>query len=169
MDAGEYMLHLVTWQFFGTLTWRPSQLGTVRTRTRQVYEFLADWTRFRSLLPFHRLPLVVRWETGEIGERPHAHFVVTGLVRKFVTITSCFQANHEWNRRHGFAQVRLVGVSGAGGNARYLTKGNVNLGAGDRYEFRKFGSADRLEVNDAAWRLMLQGSGTAYKRQQSVS
>lgn len=167
MNATEFQLLLITWQFFGTLTWRSSRLGGCKSRERDLWTFLADFTRFRSLGRFSSLPLVVRWERGEIGERPHAHFLLAGLVEQFVTRTASFQANHEWNKRHGFAQVRPVHGSSSD-RAAYLTKAR-DFEARDRYEFRKFDRADRVCINDAAWRLMCLGSGIAYKRQHLVA
>jgi ABC-type uncharacterized transport system auxiliary subunit len=50
--------------------------------------------------------------------------------------------------------------------AAYLLKGcTEDQNRSDVYELGKFGKADRLVINDAAWRLMAKHSACHYKAQ----
>ncbi len=170
MDATSFQLHLVNWQFFGTATWRSSKLGTIKSREDELWDFLKWFVCFRTLNHFAKVPITVRWERGELGGRPHAHYLIGGLLPKFVNLTSCFQASHEWHQRCGLGRLRLVSTSQDGASGaiiRYLQKQESTCsGEGaDAYELGKFGKSDRLIINDAAWRLMLHALSVPYKAQ----
>lgn len=164
MTATEYQLSLIDWQFFGTATWRSSMLGTIKSREKQLWNFLKDFTCFRTLSKFNDIPIVIRWERGEIGERPHAHYLLAGILPPFVNITSCFKAMHYWHESYGLGRVRLFGaMSKAMQTRRYVLMNERNRA--DVYELGKFDHADRLVINDAAWRRMLDATATAYVSQ----
>ena len=155
MTATEYQLSLVDWQFFGTATWRSSTLGSCRSRENDLWGFLKEFFSLKSDLEFFQIPIVVRWERGEIGERPHAHYLVAGILPYFVNISTCFRANNEWNKSYGHGKVRLFDSYRT--HSRVLAAYTTKTRSRDEntYEIGKFDHADRLVVNDAAWRRML--------------
>lgn len=165
MNGTEFQLSLINWQLFGTATWRSSCLGSVASRERDLWGFLKDWTCWRSLTTFSRLHIVVRWERGEVGDRPHAHFLISGLESRFVNVGSCFQANAQWKERAGFMKLRLFDRRLARG-AHYLTA--YKSVDGNTYELRKFDRADRLVFSPGVWE-KLQEITHAAKSPRSVT
>jgi hypothetical protein len=160
LNGWQYQLALVHWQFFGTATWRASQLGSYRSREVDLWNFLGDFTRFRAYDNLAALPIVVRWEKGELGDRPHAHFVLGGLIEDFVNKTSCFVGMHRWHQQSGQMRLRLMSGSHHGipkNSVSYLLK-NAALG-GDCYEIDKFDRADRVCLTPGAWERMCQATG----------
>jgi len=146
MTGLEYLLKLADWQIFGTLTWRESTLGTIRSRECDVSEYLQHWAA-REHLSLTEMPLVIRWERGEIGERPHCHFLLHGFPH-------LHQIDHHrrmnqmmiWARKFGLTKIRRFYSSLREEVAKYLTV------EPNSYEIGKFNSADRLVINEAAWR-----------------
>lgn len=163
MDASAYQASLINWQLFCTLTFR--SLDTPRLREVAVWEFMRHIAECYCHMPLVKLPVFGRWETGEIGERPHCHALVAGLPAEEVNLSTCFRLNSQWQHRAGFAQVRLFGDEQSRLRvASYICKGHRSNGA-DCYELRKFGRAERTFVTDAAWREMLAAVGEPYRRQ----
>lgn len=160
--ATEYQLKLIRWSFFGTLTWASSTLGSVRSRERQVWEYFERWADSEQVR-LAQLPIALRWERGEIGDRPHAHFLLKQ--ERAARLAACFYRMHEWNTvlGLGFARVRLYHpaidwsdyiVKDLDGESVRNDASNAN-----RYELRKFDHADRLEINGAAWHLICKAAG----------
>jgi len=159
MDAINATLSLVDWQVFGTCTWRPSQLSSARRREDHLWSFLKETTEEKRSCKFYDLPVAVRWEKGEIGDLPHAHFLLAGLER--VTLDWCYKTAEKWNQRCGLARVRFFGDAAGEDTVSYMTKKLQFVHGRDRYELGKFSFADRLCINDAAWHLMCTRSGVA--------
>jgi hypothetical protein len=166
-NATEFMLKNVQWDFFGTLTWSAGKLGSVRSRDRDAWGFFRDWATFQGVR-LHALPVVLRWERGEIGDRPHAHFLLKHFDKP--TVGQCFFRMHCWNTisGFGFARVRLY-HSNLVDFAQYVTKDlqqsavrSSEVSNANKYELGKFDYCDRLCINDAAWRLVCEGAGVPY-------
>jgi hypothetical protein len=148
MDAIVATLALVDWQAFATSTWRPSTLGSAKSREDQLWSFLKEVTAEKRSVKFYDLPIVVRWENGEVGGLPHCHTLLAGLER--VSIDWMYSVGERWNQRCG---------DGGSGLLSYMTKKLHFVSGRDTYELGKFSVADRLVINDAAWRLMCRRSG----------
>jgi len=163
------MLALIDWQLFCTFTWRSGQLGSVAKRDGDLWTFLKWFSKPRAVGEFRQVPVAVRWERGELGDRPHAHCLVAGLRPEFVNITTCFAAMHEWNQRHGLARVRRYGLNGTKrGESSYLMKG-FSVSRADSYEAGKFDQADRLEITPAAWQLLASCTGSPQAKQHPTT
>lgn len=159
MDAMTATLALVEWQVFGTCTWRPSLLGSAKSREDRLWSFLKEVTEDKRSGKFYDMPVVVRWEKGELGGQPHAHFLLGGLGG--VTLDWCYKIAAIWNQRCGLSRVRFFGDGSGENTLSYVTKNLQFVHGRDRYELGKFTFADRLCVNDAAWSLMCHRSGVA--------
>jgi len=153
--ATEYQLKLIRWQIFATFTWTTSKLGSVASRSSDLWSFFRCECLQRAM-KLRELRAVVRWERGEIGDRPHCHALLAGLPSRSVAISNCFAMMHDWETKHGFA--RIQAVSEHQNPFAYLLKGR-DEGHGHRYELRKFDKADRVEVSPAAWHAMSQAAG----------
>ena len=163
MDATVATLGLVDWQVFGTGTWRPSCLGSVRSREERLWDFLRSWTEEKRSVKLFDLPVVVRWEKGELGGHPHCHFLLAGLER--VSIDWMFKGAARWFELCGLSRIRPFGstLGGQVTTVRYCL--NSISSRKDGYELGKFGSADRLVINDAAWRVICRRSGVEHAPQ----
>jgi hypothetical protein len=161
--ATEVQLKLVPWRFFVTLTWKPARSGSVASRNLEAWEFFRHWCQLDGS-QLALTPIALRWERGELSERPHAHALIAGL--KQCTRNVCFRQNYDWNERRGIgiARVRLYEARKESVEA-YLSKG---LGEENRYELRKFDKADRLVINAPAWKLMLAATGNQTRTRQHV-
>jgi len=158
MDAINATLSLVDWQVFGTFTWRPSLLGGAKSREDRLWSFLKGQTEGKRAGKFYDMPVVVRWELGEIGGQPHAHVLLAGLEQ--VTIDWMFKVGANWNRECGLARLRFFWDGATGDETiTYVTKRLSFVQGKDRYELGKFSFADRLVMNDAAWVIMCRRSG----------
>ena len=167
MTAIEYLLTLADWQLFGSLTWSDSQLGSVRKRQSNVDEFLRErCTRVGFCLS--DLPLVIRWERGEQTERPHCHFLLSGLPETSLTRNECYTWNALWFRKYGLARVRLYDPALRAEVAEYMTPPDPewvrqsDIHQANRYERHKFDLCDSLTVNDAAWSRWQRLTGTSF-------
>jgi hypothetical protein len=171
-SATEYQLKTVPWEFFGTLTWSAGQLGSVRSRETQAWSFLRRWTDYCGV-KLYDTPVALRWERGEIGDRPHAHFLLAGTHE--AKLAACFYRMHDWNviQGHGFARIRLY--DGITTFAEYCTqdlevgRARNDLSNANSYELGKFDYADRLCINDAAWRVMCKAAGVPYFQQHRAA
>jgi hypothetical protein len=135
------------------MTWRDSDLGSVRKRQADLDEFLRQRAahEHRSL---SAMPLVIRWERGQQTERPHCHFLLSGFPAKRVTKNESHTWNALWYHGHGLARVRPWEPALRAGVARYMLPGvetEVCINGANEYEVCRFDSADSLVINDAAW------------------
>ncbi len=155
------MLLVNHWQFFVSLTW--ASVGTKWKRRHQVKNWLRNWAARHGICE-SRLPYIIRWELGEIGDRPHCHLLVGGLPLTKDYVQECYRAEHFW--KAGISDIRLFNPARAIGNAAYLSgmtgkkrKLSQQWASGaNAYEIKKFGRVgeDSIYVSRQAWELMLQ-------------
>lgn len=162
MTSWEWQIMLLAeqWQFFVTLTW--ANLGTRWKRRHQVRNWLRQWASRRGTCET-QLPYVLRWERGELGDRPHCHLFLGGLVLAKDYVQECYRAQHAW--KAGIAEVRLFDPARALGGAAYVAGNTRNkrkfsapyASGANLYEIRKFGRVgdDSIYVSRRAWELML--------------
>jgi hypothetical protein len=168
MNSTEYLLKLVDWQLFLTLTFSDENVSSVYVRERKVRKFLRALAK-RQQVTLADLPTAIRWERGEKTERPHCHVLLTGLPKP-PTISLCFILMKHWEKRGGIARVRLWEASLREEAAAYLTKGMDGekpvigeYSSGNEYEMVKFHSADRLVLNEAVWELIQKKTQTSFE------
>jgi hypothetical protein len=174
--ALEWQLRLITWEFFVTLTWDSRRLGTPRTRWKQAMRWLTAWAKREHVEP-DDLDVVVRGERGEVGEWPHYHLLLARFPQQAVSLSRCFAQAWQWNHsatpdhvatckgcRYGIAQIRLY--SPARNAASYMSKGRFSAEwsrEANKYELRKFDSADFVYISPRAFQSM-EESRTTGKR-----
>ena len=168
MNSTEYLLKLVDWQLFFTLTFSDKNMASVYVRERKVKKFLCALAK-RQQVTLADLPTAIRWERGETTQRPHCHVLLTGLP-KSPTIALCFILMKDWAKRGGHAEVRLWDRGLRPQAAAYLVKGMDGekpvigeYSSGNEYEMCKFNSADRLILNEAFWRLLQKKTQTSFE------
>jgi hypothetical protein len=123
-SATEWLLKLIVWEFFCTLTWESRARSCGRKRQTHVTRWLRHWARtVRPGMadPLGHLAFVFRWERGEIGGRPHCHILISRFPERSITPSTCFAMINTW--KHGIAQVRLYDPYGPGDVFRYMNKG----------------------------------------------
>ena len=80
-SATEWMLKLILWEFFCTLTWSSRRARScVRKRRTHVTRWLQYWARTvhpEVADPLEQVAFVIRWERGEIGGLPHCHILIS--------------------------------------------------------------------------------------------
>jgi hypothetical protein len=151
-SATEWLLKLIVWEFFCTLTWDSRARSCVRKRRLHVTRWLRYWARTVGKQP-DELAFVIRWERGEIGGLPHCHILISRFPEPSLNPSTCFAMKNTW--KHGFAQVRLFNPYAEGDVARYLSKGRFSSAAdcegANTYELRKFNRADWIYISPGTW------------------
>lgn len=107
-SATEWLLKLIVWEFFCTLTWSGRERSCGRKRRTHVTRWLRYWARtVRPAVadPLGRLAFVIRWERGEIGGLPHCNILISRFPERSINRSTCFAMKNTW--KHGIAQVRL--------------------------------------------------------------
>jgi hypothetical protein len=172
MTSVEYLLKLVDWQLFFSLTWRDVYERSVDARVADVDEYLRTYAT-REQVSLSDLPTVIRWERGEQSERPHCHILLTGFpnpasYRK----TKRMALMGIWVRRHGLCKVRRWQSELRAELANYLTVGSEwserrppsgRITSGNEYEIVKADRADRLVFNEAFWKLLQRKTETCFE------
>ena len=168
MNSTEYLLKLIDWQVFLTLTFSDNNMSSVYARERKVTKFLIALAK-RQQVERADLPTAIRWERGESTQRPHCHVLLTGLPKP-PTIQLCFVLMKDWEKRGGIARVRLWEGALRAQAAAYLTKGMDGekpligeYSSGNEYEIVKFHSADRLVLNEAVWTAIQRKTQTRFE------
>jgi hypothetical protein len=90
-SATAWLLKLIVWEFFCTLTWSSHARSCGRKRRTQVTCCLRYWARtVRPGVsdPLRRLAFVVRWERGEIGGLPHCHVLISRFPERSINPTN---------------------------------------------------------------------------------
>lgn len=159
MNSTEYLLKLIPWQFFGTLTWR-SDRKSVESRAKNVDEFLRKWAAREQQRYTTELPAFIRWERGAIGDRLHCHFLLTGFRNpKAVSLDRCFRQKAIWTRHRGLCRIRLFAPSCLDRVCSYLNGNESTVSQGNNYEMRKSHFSERHCFNAAAWSYMQRVAG----------
>jgi hypothetical protein len=123
-SATEWLLKLIVWELFCTLTWSSQARSCGRKRRAHVTRWLRYWGRtVRPSVtdPLEQLAFVIRWERGEIGGLPHCHILISRFLERSINPSTCFAMKNTW--KHGIAQVRLYDPYAPGDVSRYLSKG----------------------------------------------
>jgi hypothetical protein len=162
MKSGiEYLLKLVDWQVFMTLTYRDPLPSTTK-RERLAEQFLQDVAKWERTT-LSSLPSCIRWETGESTGRPHCHVLLAGFPdRSRLTPRWCIVRAKQWYRRGGLAKVKLwvPGATKGGSDVAYVTKNSPVWGIGASfcngadYELAKTARADRIILSDSLWQVV---------------
>ena len=124
------------WQYFLTLTF--AQLGTRWGRIHRVENWLR-WVARQGNTHRDRLLYVIRWECGEIGDRPHCHMFLGGMKDVSNPLSMCFILMDNWRKREGICQVRVFERARVGRGANYLGGRNDWDWGANSYEISKFG------------------------------
>jgi len=104
---------------------------------------------FRAYFP--ALPWCLRLERGEINDRLHHHFLLTGLPEVAACIPTCFAMMRTWENklRGGHARIRLFDPRLSG--VDYIAE-CLGYDGADAYESAKFGLNGReLMYSKAVW------------------
>lgn len=158
-SATEYQLKLIRWQFFLTCTWNSSTLGTVGSRETQLSAYLDKWAT-REGCQLAQLPFAIRWERGESGDRPHGHVLLGGLPARSASRNTVYRQWRLWFNAYGLCACRLYDPATGGGTAAlYMSKMRAIASTRNVYELRKTDKADRLVINEKAWRMMCLATG----------
>ena len=148
-NADVYVLSKLRWQFFGSLTFRSERLPE-RVRTSMFFALIRKAARdFRVYFP--TLPWCLRLERGEINDRLHHHFLLTGLPESAASRATCFAMMRMWENklRGGYARIRLFYTRLSG--VEYVAE-CLGYDGADLYESAKFGQSGRdLIYSRALW------------------
>jgi hypothetical protein len=164
MQAIEYVLKLMTWQWFGSPTWDDAHLGSCRSRVSDLDEFLREEAA-REHVCLSDMPLAIRWERGPLTGRPHCHFLWSGFPNsQRITRTQGYRMRARWVERFGLAEFRPWELSLRDRVASYMGKGEPERQdtSGNEHELCKFDAADRLVFNDALWAKLQRITGTSF-------
>lgn len=150
-----HTLSLLPWQCFGTLTFRKISPSAKM--------WACVWLHFQRVartckVPYGSVLIAVRYELGELGGRPHFHYLVGGLSwRNNRSLAG--MCENEWRSRTGsLAEVRPYDPEL--GATDYLVKGLLDSAA-NCYERGKFDGAERVEVSDAVHATIRRYKSTA--------
>lgn len=139
-----YSLSLLEWDFFGTLTFK-NPLPKQSTRWAEAYRHLHRIGEIAQR-PYSELRIALRYELGELNERPHFHYLI-GELRSSNLHTVLHRAAYDWHKSNGgHAEIRLY-VPQMDGEA-YVDK---TLG-GNLYEVGKFNKAGELVLSRSVLR-----------------
>jgi len=147
LSAYAHNLSLLDWQLFGTLTFR-----TLSPAPRL---WSCAWSHFHRLaklceMPYGKMEIVLRYELGEHGQRPHFHYLVANCPwRNHLALSKAAEAL--WRSTTGaIPKVRPYDSALAGSD--YVVK-CLHDGANE-YERRKYDTAEQVEVSDAVYMRM---------------
>ena len=154
LDAFAYSLARIDWDVFGTLTFR--SVPSLKVSYGRAWSFFGLVSKAVQR-PYSGLLIALREERGEIGGRFHFHFLLGGTgSRNRVTLSH--QCEKLWAKVHGQGAIaRCRQYDAALRGVPYVTKclsgGGLSLGA-NRYEVRKFDSADTLTLSRSVLRVI---------------
>ncbi len=148
-----FLLVRLGWQFFGSLTFKGQWESSTRLRKRTFALFRRTAENFRVHFP--RLLWVLRGENGERFGRAHLHFLVGGLPKRSVSVSTCFGMMHFWEHLGG-GMARIFTY-----DARLNGVGYVAECLGDSegliYEGSKFSRPDTLTLSASCYRVLRHG------------
>jgi hypothetical protein len=155
-----FSLANIQWEVFATLTFRT--LSTERRRWQLAWSHLQDLARSLEV-PYGELLIALRSEHGELGGRPHFHYLLGGTGAKS-SLSLAFFLRYDWRCRvNSGAVVRPYERRLAG--ADYVEK---CLSGANQYELKKFNTADLLELSSSVKR-QIQRSRRSIEHTESVS
>jgi hypothetical protein len=98
-SADEYVLSLFPWQIIGALSFARAGFS----EGKQVARFKAALRKLIQLLDVRYRDIVwaLKLEWGRWGDRPHFHFVLTGLSPSQLTRATCHKLQILWTRKGG--------------------------------------------------------------------
>lgn len=135
-----FSLSLLPWDVFSTLTFK-NPLPNERCRWRLAWRHLHQVSESLGV-PYSRLLIALRSEHGELGDRPHFHFLI-GECGASNNHTLAFEMAYQWKLLSQGHAVNRAYDSGLAG-PDYI---EACLGGGNVYELGKFNRADRLELS----------------------
>jgi len=151
VKAASDLLSRVAWDLFGTITFQ----GKV---PRPNKAFGQAWEHFRCAsrltgTRYDHLLIALRWERGEIGGRPHFHYLLGGtLTSNRMSLSKMLE--REWVvRTGGFPEIRPFDISRNG--CAYVSKCmDITGSGGDIFELRKFDRAEVVVVSSSVVRII---------------
>lgn len=146
-EGWAFSLARLDWDVFGSLTFR----GCV-PRPRVAYGLFWRYMRESAQYlhrPYRELLVALRCERGELGGRPHFHFLLGGTgSSNFVTLG--FRLSWAWKGLTGSKQVNIRPYDRSRSGVAYCCK---CLGA-NAYEVGKFDWADEVTCSAGVFRVM---------------
>jgi hypothetical protein len=141
------------WQFFVTPTF--VDLGTPSGRIQRLNNWLR-WVAHEGNTTKRYLIYVVRWERGELGDRPHCHLFLGGMKAIKNPLSMCGILAHGWQQRYrSRIQVRVFERTDIKRSASYIGGDSSSVDWGkNRYEISKFRSADKVHFSLRAEELL---------------
>lgn len=147
--AAPYLLERIAFDLFGTLTFAGS-LPSLRHMWSSAWEHMRQASVIAGIA-YSRELIAIRFECGEIGGRPHFHYLLGGLGLTNVT-TAIYRLRRHWRLYGaGFAVIRPFDRARSG--VAYLSK-CLDISQGDSYELRKFASSDMVVISEGLVRLL---------------
>jgi hypothetical protein len=143
------VLSKLRWQFFGSLTFRSERMPE-RMRITLFFALMRKAAK-DSRAYFPAMPWCLRLERGEINDRLHHHFLLTGLPESATCIPTCFAMMRTWENklRGGHPRIRVFNPRLSG--VEYVAE-CLGYNGADAYESAKFGTNGReLHYSDAVW------------------
>lgn len=141
-----FSLSLLHWDVFNTLTFK-DPLPSERCRWRLAWRHLHELSQ-SLCVPYASLLIALRSEHGELGDRPHFHYLLgeTGASNNYSL--AAFAA-YRWKClcKGGHSEARPYDPALAGPD--YI---EACLGGGNAYELAKFNRSDRLECSASVHR-----------------
>lgn len=142
-----YSLALLPWDLFATLTF-PNPLPKESARWSLAWRHLQRQSDTLGV-PYSSLLIALRYERGELTDRPHFHYLL-GRTGSRNIITTCKQTAWDWHQ-----------ATGGHDEARPYTPGAVNLHGyvdkvlgGNLYELKKFRRAGELVLSSSVLKLI---------------
>ena len=131
-SSWEWQLNLVQWQLFLHLTFR-ELLHSAAKRKEKIDKLI--WAIANSTgIHADDLAVVVRFENGELTDRPHCHAVIARLPMNRCTTSFRFTIKGWWEQIAGFARVNRFDASLTGRRLPHRWFGSLESRHGVRGE-----------------------------------
>ena len=160
MEApGIYVLSMIDWQLFGTLTFKSERLPE-RVRLALYFALLRESKAVLGV-KFPHLLWCLRQEQGELMGRRHFHFLLAGAQDRAIHPTTCFWLQDKWEKLGGgMARIHVFDSRLNAGSYILKWSGFDESIGGDAYESAKFSSkACELMLADRVWKVAGWRSG----------
>jgi hypothetical protein len=139
MNAETYLLNNVEWQFFCTFTFK--SLKVSETVWLKMFFALMSEHAENFGVHFSDILWALRYELGEMTQRPHFHAIMAGSPASAVTDATCFSLMRTWEKLGG-GQPRVRVYDSHLPGVEYVLKGvdEAHTASGANwYELGKFG------------------------------